>query len=195
MGVDIWFSAEVRRKNKWKPLIWYRKHLGEDEEHSYSKPDSNGMVAHYSVYGGRAYHYRDVLEDMKTCNGYPDDLSEDLKARLPNGEYVSKGYFMLDDLEKYIDNEEKKMLRNLLESRDNQLVKHIQRIEKAVLNKPIKEKIKQTYLADYSMKELYEEYMEDMYRLVKLRDVVYYLADEFFFVMDSDDIRITYHQC
>ena len=195
MGVDIWFSAEVRKKDKWQPLIWYRKYLGEKYESSYTKSDANGMVVNYSVYGGRAYHDDDVLEDLRDIKGYPDDMSEELKALLPDDEYVSKGYFMYSDLENYIASEEKKMLANLLESRDYQLVKHVHRIEKAVTGKPVKDKIKTSYIGDYSIKQLYEEYMDDMYRLIKLSNVIYYLADEFDAFPSYDDIRIIYHMC
>ena len=195
MGVDIWFSAEVRKKDKWQPLIWYRKYLGEKYESSYTKSDANGMVVNYSVYAGRAYHYDDILEDLRDIKGYPDDMSEELKALLPDDEYVSKGYFMYSDLENYIASEEKKMLANLLESRDYQLVKHVHRIEKAVIGKPVKDKIKTSYIGDYSIKQLYEEYMDDMYRLIKLSNVIYYLADEFDAFPNYDDIRIIYHMC
>ena len=195
MGVDIWFSAEVRKKDKWQPLIWYRKYLGEKYESSYTKQDANGMVVNYSIWGDRAYHYDDVLEDLRNNRGYPDDMSEKLKALLPDDEYVSKGYFMYADLENYITSEEKKMLANLLESRDYQLVKHVHRIEKAVTGKPVKDKIKTSYIGDYSIKQLYEEYMDDMYRLIKLSNVIYYLADEFDAFPSYDDIRIIYHMC
>ena len=195
MGVDIWFSAEVRKKDKWQPLIWYRKYLGEKYESSYTKSDANGMIVNYSVYGGRAYHYNDVLEDLRDIIGYPDDMSDELKALLPDDEYVSKGYFMYSDLENYIASEEKKMIANLLESRDYQLVKHVHRIEKAVTGKPVKDKIKTSYIGDYSIKQLYEEYMDDMYQLIKLRNVMYYLADEFDAFPSYDDIRIIYHMC
>ena len=87
------------------------------------------------------------------------------------------------------------MLANLLESRDYQLVKHVHRIEKAVTGKPVKDKIKTSYIGDYSIKQLYEEYMDDMYRLIKLSNVIYYLADEFDAFPSYDDIRIIYHMC
>jgi hypothetical protein len=70
----------------------------------------------------------------------------------------------------------------------------MQRIEKAVLQKPIKDKLStSSYLMDCSIKELYEEYMERMYWLVKLRDYVEYLIDELDFSIDKDDIRIIYY--
>ena len=34
MGVDIHFSAEIRRQNKWQPLIWYNKPLERDKDES-----------------------------------------------------------------------------------------------------------------------------------------------------------------
>lgn len=197
MGVDIFFSAEVRKKDKWQPLIWFTK--PSTEKYSYiedePRPEDNGMTPHYAMYGGRAYHYNDVLEDLRDIKGYPDDMSEELKALLPDDEYVSKGYFMYSDLENYIASEEKKMLANLLESRDFQLVKHVHRIEKAVTGKLIKDKIKTSYIGEYSIKQLYEEYMDDMYQLIKLRNVIYYLADEFDAFPNYDDIRIIYHMC
>ena len=99
---------------------------------------------------------------------------------------------MYRDLIQYIENEERTMLSNLLESRDFQLVKHVQRIEKAVLQKPIKDNIKSDYLVDFSVKELYEDYMSHMSGLVKLKNFVEYLSDEFNLSLD-DEIRIIYY--
>ena len=63
MGVDIHFSAEIRRQNKWQPLIWYNKPLERDKDESWSKPHiaDNGLEIHDGMWGGRAYHYRDTL--------------------------------------------------------------------------------------------------------------------------------------
>lgn len=195
MGVDIWFSAEVRKKDKWQPLIWYRKYLGEKYESSYTKQDANGMVVNYSIWGGRAYHYNDALGDLTEIYNYPEDMSEELKALLPNDIHVGKGYFSYSTLVRYMNNAEKKMLANLLESRDYQLVKHVHRIEKAVTGKPVKDKISTSYISEYSIKQIYDEYMEEMWKLIELRNIIYYLADEFDSFSSSDDIRIIYHLC
>ena len=197
MGVDIFFSAEVRKKDKWQPLIWFTK--PSTEKYSYiedePRPEDNGMTPHYAMYGGRAYHYNDVLEDLYYTCGYPDDISEELKARLPDEGYISKGYFSYSALVKYLDTAEKKMLANLLESRDYQLVKHVRRIEKAVTGKPVKDKIKTSYIGEYSIKQIYEEYIEEMWKLIELRNVIYYLADEITSFPSNEDIRIIYFMC
>lgn len=70
------------------------------------------------------------------------------------------------------------MLADLLQSRDYQLVKHVQRIEKTVLGKPVKDKIKTTYLENYSMKQIYDEYIDDIWGWMKVRNVISYLVEE-----------------
>ena len=100
---------------------------------------------------------------------------------------------MYRNLIQYIEDEERTMLSNLLESRDFQLVRHIQRIEKAVLQKPIKDNLQSSYLVDFSVKELYEDYMSHMHALVKLKNFVEYMADEFNLSLEGDEIRIIYY--
>ena len=198
MGVDIHFSAEIRRQNKWQPLIWYNKPQERDKDESWSKPRiaDNGLEVHDGMWGGRAYHYTDALEDMNYYSGYPKDMSDELRARLPDDIHVSSGYFMYSDLVKMLDKAEAKMLSDMLQSRDYQLIKHINRIEKAVLSKPQKDKISTSYLSDYSIKQIYEEYMEEMYRWIELRNIIYYFADEICpFMSSGDDIRIIYFMC
>ena len=95
------------------------------------------MTPHFLIFLGRAYHYRDALEDMNERQGYPDDMSDELRARLPDESDVSSGYFAYTELESYLENAEKKLLLNLLQSREYQLVKQLNRIENAVLGKPI----------------------------------------------------------
>lgn len=195
MGVYITFSIEVHKQDKWQPLIWYSK---PSKNNQYYQPelDENGLEIHYGYCPGRVSPYIDMLDELKQryYSAYPDDMSDELKTRLPHDNYVSKGYFTYSALLQYIADEQRTMLSNLIESRDYQLVKHMQRIEKAVLQKPIKDKLStSSYLMDCSIKELYEEYMERMYWLVKLRDYVEYLIDELDFSIDKDDIRIIYY--
>ena len=192
MGVDIFFHAEVRKKDKWQPLIWYRKPQENLESWRNEKIEDNGMVARYYLYGGRAYHYDDVLEDLNASHGFPEDMSDELRARLSSDKYITNGYFSLKDLTHYIESQEKKMLANLLQSRDYQLVQHMQRIEKAVLKQPMDDQLPETYLADYSIEQIYEDYLDEMYRLIRLSEVVYYLAEQFHLSTYEADIRIIY---
>lgn len=197
MGVDIFFCAEIRKKDKWQPLIWFTKPSTEknsyiDEE---PRPEDNGMTPHYTIFGGRAYHYNDVLADMNYICGYPDDISEDLKVRLPDEAYVSKGYFSYSALVRYLNNAKTEMLTNMLKSRDFQLVQHVNRIEKVVTGKQVKDKISTSYLSEYSIKQIYEEYIEDVWKIIELRNVIYYLADEITSFPSDEDIRIIYFMC
>lgn len=197
MGVDIHFGAEVRKKDKkWQPVVWYSKTDKPDDDGEYGgNIVKDGIETHFYIWVGRAYHYTDALEDMDAYHGYPDDMSDELKKLMPDDQYVSKGYLTYTKLVKYINDREKQLLSDLTLSRDFQLVKHIHRIEKAVLGKPIKDKISTTYLADYSMKQIYDEYMDDLYGLIKIRNVIYYLADEIGNYPRDEDIRIIYFMC
>ena len=102
---------------------------------------------------------------------------------------------MFSRLVKYINNAEKKMLADLLQSRDYQLVKHVQRIEKMVLEKPVKDKIKTTYLENYSMKQIYDEYVDDIWGWMKVRNVISYLVEEMASYPRNEDIRVIYFYC
>ena len=195
MGVDIAFAAEVRKKDKWQPLIWYSKTDKEDNDGEYGKIIKNGLETHYCIWAGRAYHYTDAIEDMDNYCGFPEDMSDELKALIADDEFASGGYFMFSRLVKYINNAEKKMLADLLQSRDYQLVKHVQRIEKKVLGKPVKDKIKTTYLENYSMKQIYDEYIDDIWSWMKIRNVISYLVEEMASYSRDEDIRVIYFYC
>lgn len=195
MGVYISFSIEVHKKDKWQPLIWYSKPSGENNPYCQPVLDENGMETHYEYCLGNVSPFNDALSELnpRYYSTYPNDMSDELKALLPNKEFIHRGYFMYRNLIQYIEDEERTMLSNLLESRDFQLVKHIQRIEKAVLQKPIKDNLQSSYLVDFSVKELYEDYMSHMHALVKLKNFVEYMADEFNLSLEGDEIRIIYY--
>lgn len=179
MGVYIYFSAEVRKENKWVPIVW---------------KNSFDQKSHYKIWGGRSYHYDDALEDIHYIGGYPADMSEELRALLPDKDaWVTRGYFSFIDLESYLYDAEKKMMINIMQSRDFQLIKHINRIEKTVLQKPVKDKINTSYLSDYSMKQIYEDYKDEVFPWIKIREIVYYLADEFSRFPNENDIRIIFY--
>ena len=194
MGVDIHFCAEVRKKDKWQPLVWFTK--PSEEEHSCwaekPLPGDNGMTPHFLIFLGRAYHYRDALEDMNERQGYPDDMSDELRARLPDESDVSSGYFAYTELEGYLENAEKKLLINLLQSREYQLVEHVNRIENAVLGKPVDNQVDTSYLSNYSIEQIYEEYDDDVWNLNRLRHIIYYLAREITGCACEENIRIIY---
>ena len=132
---------------------------------------------------------------MDNYCGFPEDMSDELKALIADDEYASGGHFMFSRLVKYKDNAEKKMLADLLQSRDYQLVKHVQRIEKMVLEKPVKDKIKTTYLENYSMKQIYDEYVDDIWGWMKVRNVISYLVEEMASYPRNEDIRVIYFYC
>ena len=194
MGVDIHFCAEVRKQEKWQPLVWFTK--PSEEEHSYwaekPLPGDNGMTPHFLIFLGRAYHYRDALEDMNERQGYPDDMSDELRARLPDESDVSSGYFAYTELESYLENAEKKLLLNLLQSREYQLVEQLNRIENAVMGKPVNNQKETSYLSNYSIEQIYEEYDDDVWNLNRLRHIIYYLADEITGCACEENIRIIY---
>ena len=118
MGVDIHFCAEVRKEDKWQPLVWFTK--PSEERSSYWEntplPEDNGMMPHFLIFLGRAYHYTDALEDMNERHGYPGDMCDDLRARLPDESEVSCGYFAYSALLQYLQNAENNFLLNLLQS-------------------------------------------------------------------------------
>ena len=194
MGVDIHFCAEVRKQDKWQPLVWFTKPSGEKSSYWEEKPlpEDNGMTPHFLIFLGRAYHYTDALEDMNERHCYPDDMSEDLRARLPNENDVSSGYFAYSALEQYLENAEKKLLLNLLQSREYQLVEQLNRIENAVMSKPVNNQKETSYLSNYSIEQIYEEYDDDVWNLNRLRYIIYYLADEIADHTREEDIRIIY---
>ena len=81
---------------------------------------------------------------------------------------------------------------NLLQSREYQLVEQLNRIENAVLGKPVKEQTETSYLSNYSIEQIYEEYDDDVWNLNRLRHLIYYLADEIADHTREEDIRIIY---
>ena len=194
MGVDVHFCAEVRKQDKWQPLVWFTKPSEDKESYWEEKPlpGDNGMTPHFYIWLGRAYHYTDALEEMNDIHGYPADMSEDLRARLPDESEVSCGYFAYSALEQYLQNAEKKLLLNLLQSREYQLVEQLNRIENAVLDKPVEDQIESSYLSNYSIEQIYEEYDDDVWNLNRLRHLIYYLADEITDHTREEDIRIIY---
>lgn len=194
MGVDIHFCAEVRKQEQWQPLVWFTK--PSEEEHSCwaekPLPGDNGMTPHFLIFLGRAYHYRDALEDMNERQGYPDDMSDELRARLPDESDVSSGYFAYTELESYLENAEKKLLLNLLQSREYQLVEQLNRIENAVMGKPVNNQKETLCLSNYSIEQIYEEYDDDVWNLNRLRHIIYYLAREITGCIIEENIRIIY---
>ena len=44
MGVDIHFCAEVRKQDKWQPLVWFTKPSEDKESYWEEKPLPGDMV-------------------------------------------------------------------------------------------------------------------------------------------------------
>ena len=137
MSLSIYFCAEVQRNGKWHPLIWSHKPI-ESESYCDEEEPTSDMAMHYRLYDDNAYDYDALWRDIHCDDGLPDDMSPELRTWLENRNNMGFGYFMLSDLVKYVNELEEEMVKDLQSSRDFQVVKHLNRIEKAVLKKPSK---------------------------------------------------------
>ena len=64
---------------------------------------------------------------------------------------MGNGYFMLSELSHFYDEKEQEMLSHMLQSRDYQMVKQLNRIERYVKKKPLAKKESEAYCPDSSI--------------------------------------------
>ena len=72
MGVDIGFHIEVRKKNKWIPVVWKLREEIADPYMEYKNVD--GWVEIDAIISGRFYHFDDFLESSASRQGLPEDI-------------------------------------------------------------------------------------------------------------------------
>lgn len=195
MSLSIYFCAEVQRNGKWHPLIWSHKPI-EGESYCDEEEPTSDMAIHYKLYDDNAYDYDALWRDIRCDDGLPDDMSPELRIWLENQYTMGFGYFMLSDLVKYVNELEEEMVKDLQSSRDFQVVKHLNRIEKAVLKKPIKDPIDTEEMCPMSIKWIYEHYVEETFGMNRLIEIVLFLANEFcnYPYPKSSEIRILFYQ-
>ena len=86
------------------------------------------------------------------------------------------------------------MLAHMLQSRDYQMVKQLNRIEKYLKQKPLAKKVCLSfiYYEERTIKEIYEECMEDLWFFQALKMSIRSFSVNAFFYAEDDDIRILY---
>lgn len=195
MSLSIYFCAEVQRNGKWYPLIWNHKPI-EGESYCDEEEPTSDMAMHYRLYDDNAYDYDALWRDVRCDDGLPDDMSPELRTWLENKNNMGFGYFMLSDLVKYVNELEEEMVKDLQSSRDFQVVKHLNRIEKAVLKKPIKDPIDTEEMCPMSIKWIYEHYVEETFCMNRLIEIVLFLANSFCRYPNpkTSEIRISFYQ-
>ena len=195
MSLSIYFCAEVQRNGKWHPLIWSHKPI-EGESYCDEEEPTSDMAIHYKLYDDNAYDYDALWRDIRCDDGLPDDMSPELRTWLENQYTMGFGNFMLSDLVKYVNELEEEMVKDMQTSRDFQMVRHLNRIEKAVLKKPIKDPIDTEEMCPMSIKWIYEHYVEETYGMKRLIGIVRFLANSFcrYPYPKSSEIRISFYQ-
>lgn len=190
MGVDIGFHIEVYKGEKWLPLIWQtpmklKSHLYEDDE-------GKEWMQNDCCFWCRYYHFSDFVNEYAK-RGLPEDVSMEMKEELSKFE-MGNGYFLLTDLSHFYHAEEKRMLSHLLQSRDYQLVKQLNRIEKLVKQKPLaKRDTMGVYpYGDRSIKEIYNDFNEEFGVYLGLIMAVRSFLDGANNYARDDEVRILY---
>jgi hypothetical protein len=93
--------------------------------------------------------------------GLPDDVSPQMKTELSDYE-MGQGYFMLSDLSNFCEQKEKDLLVRLLQSRDYQITKQLNRIERYLKQEPtIKDESDGIGYEGMSIKEIYEDFQDE----------------------------------
>ena len=190
MGVDIGFHIEVYKGEKWLPLIWQtpmklKSHLYEDDE-------GKEWMQNDCCFWCRYYHFRDFVNEYAQ-RGLPEDVSMEMKEELSQFE-MGNGYFLLSDLSHFYRTEEKKMLSHLLQSRDYQLVKQLNRIEKFVKMKPLAKKDTACVYpyGDRSIKDIYNDFNEEFGVYLGLIMAVRSFLDGAYSYARDNEVRILY---
>ena len=193
MSLSIYFCAEVERNGKWYPLIWNHKPI-KGEHDDYDDPLVVGDTeTHYVLYDDNAYDYDALWREMHSSDGFPDDMSEELKAYYKNRN-TNIGYFYLSDMARYLNDAEEEMVNDILSSRDYQLITHLNRIEKAVLKKPVKIPIDED-MCTMSIKLIYENYCRNTFGMKRLYEIVWFMANAFcsYPSPKTSDVRVSFY--
>lgn len=193
MGVDIAFHIEVRRKDKWHAFVWQTPAALAE----YSKDEDEGgrWQNHMCCYCCRYYHFQDLIEDSPSSrSGLPEDCSEEIRKKIED--YEPNGYINFEDVIHFCDEAEKNMLFNLTKSKECQTAKALRRIEKLLRQKPIPKTLEadNDCYSNMSLKEIYEEYLDEVAYCSSLRDIVCALLDDYYSVSASD-VRLVYCLC
>ena len=192
MGVDISFHIEVRYRDKWRPLVWQTpmelKSFVNEKDKEKERNSNN------CCFWCRYYHFSDFIEDHAT-RGLPSDVSPEMKV-LEKYE-MGNDYFLLSDLTHFYDTEEKKMLSHMLQSRDYQMVKQLNRIEKYVKQKPLakKDTLGYSYYEERTIKEIYDDFQEECWLFLRLQMAVHSFLDGADIFADDNEVRILYAIC
>lgn len=193
MGVDISFHVEIHKGEKWRPLIWQTP----VELKSYISKEDEGKVwdTHDCCFCCRYYHFSDFVDEHAT-RSLPEDVSMEMKEKLSKYE-MGNGYFLLSDLSHFYHTEEEKMLTHLLQSRDFQLVKQLNRIEKFLKQKPLakKDTVASYPYGDQSIKEIYNDFKEEFGIYLSLIMAVRSFLDGAYIYADDNEVRILYSIC
>ena len=190
MGVDISFHVEVHKGEKWMPLIW--KTPMELKSYMYKEDEGKDWSQNDCCFWCRYYHFSDFVDEHAT-RGLPEDVSTDIKEELSKYE-MGNGYFLLSDLCHFYHSEEKKMLSHFLQSRDYQLVKRLNRIEKYVKQKPLAKKDTEIFYpyGERSIEEIYNDFNEEFGMFLRLIMSVRSFLDGAYIYAEDNDVRILY---
>lgn len=111
-------------------------------------------------YWCRYYHFRDFLDDYGSV-GLPDDVSPQMKTELSDYE-MGQGYFMLSDLSNFCEQQEKDLLVRLFQSRDYQITKQLNRIERFLKQESTtKDESDGIGYEGMGIKEIYEDFQDE----------------------------------
>ena len=193
MGIDIRFHIEVHKGEKWCPLIW-RTPMALN---SFICQEDEGKEWNENTccYECRYYHFNDFLDECAT-RGIPDNASMELKEHL-SGYEMGCGYFLLSELSHYYHTEEKKMLSDMLQSRDFQMLMQLDRIEKYLKQKPNGKNAPEIHAPceERDIREIYSDFHEVFGNMRNLLMAARGLLDCANIYVNETKVRILYGVC
>lgn len=194
MGVDICFYMEVKKREKWVPVVMQIP--SELVEYKTREEKASTWYTQKSIYACRYYHFQDFLEDNAT-RGIPEDSEDVFRKELSDLE-MGSGDFMFSDLCMYCEKLQKKLDKRLRASREHLLQLQLNRIEKAVTGKS--QKIKRTndandYYCGMSSNAIKEDFDDEYCNIFWLRDTVRSIVQFTGCYAADVDIRILYQIC
>lgn len=194
MGVDICFYMEVRKREKWVPVVMQIP--SELVEYKTREEKASTWYTQKSIYACRYYHFQDFLEDNAT-RGIPED-SEDVFSKELSDLEMGSGYFMFSDLCMYCEKLQKELDKRLQSSREHLLQLQLNRIEKAVTGKVQKTKRANgtdDYYSGMSASNIREEFDDEYCNIFWLRDTIRSIVQVADCYAADADIRILYGVC